>query len=99
MRHAWLLLALAAVSCGGGRRSPYVRITADDGRVYYADQDKALFIASQKFLTFRDLVTKEQVRLDEGTFLAQECPPREVEIRQREYLEDPSRPPRVRSQD
>ncbi|MGQ0615304.1 MAG: hypothetical protein ACT4PV_16355 [Planctomycetaceae bacterium] len=94
MRRLWLLPLLVAAACGGGGRSPFVRITADDGRVYYANQDKALFSTSRKFLTFRDLVTREQVMLDEGTFVAQECPVSEVEIRQREYLDNPAHPPR-----
>ena len=85
-----LLLLLAA--CGGAR-SPFARVTADDGRVYYTRMDISFHSASGGFLTFRDLVTREDVRLKNGTYTAGECPPQEVEYRQRVFLEDPTRVP------
>jgi len=96
MRIAALLLLLFGVgvsACGGGRRSPFVRVTADNGRVYYARWDMALHSPAGGFLTFKDLVTKEQVRLKNGTYVAKQCPESEVDIRQREYIEDPTHKP------
>jgi len=85
------LVLLAA--CFGKTRSPFVRIEAADGRVYYADTNKTIHSETGGFLTFRDLVTKEHVRLKNGTYEARECPRSEVEVRQLEYLDDPSKPP------
>lgn len=92
MRIAVLSLLLLA-ACGGGPRSSFVRITADNGRVYYARWDMALHSPAGGFLTFKDLVTKEQVRLKNGTYVAKGCPESEVDIRQREYIEDPTHKP------
>jgi len=92
MRRPLLLVLLLASACGGPR-SPYLRVTHDSGRVYYTRTDRALYIEKGGILTFRDLVTKEEVTLDGGTFVAQECPQTEVEIRQREYLDNPRRLP------
>jgi hypothetical protein len=91
-RLALLAPLLLAAACGGPR-SPYVRIMADDGRVYYTHEELALHSPSGGFLTFRDLVTREQVQLKNGTYRALECPPSEVDIRQREYLDDPTHKP------
>ena len=85
-----LLFLLAA--CGGAR-SPFARVTADDGRVYYTRMEISFYSESGGFLTFRDLVTKENVRLKNGTYVALECPPQEVEIRQREFIDDPAKVP------
>lgn len=87
-------LLLLAAACSRPQ-SPFVRIYAEDGRVYYARMDRALYTEAGGFLTFRDLVTKEQVRLPNGTYQALECPPDEVKQRQIEYLNDPTRPPRA----
>jgi len=96
MRSKALLLAVLALgACFGGPHSPYLRIYAENGRAYYARVDRALHSDSGGFLTFRDLVTKEQVRLRNGTYQALECPREEVKRRQIEYLNDPARPPRV----
>lgn len=94
MRIAALLLLLPLLgACSGGNRSPFVRITADNGRVYYARWDMALHSPAGGFLSFKDLVTKESVRLKNGTYVAKECPESEVDIRQREYIEDPTHKP------
>jgi hypothetical protein len=77
----------------GTTHSPFVRVTADSGRVYYTRVELSFHSESGGFLTFRDLVTKEDVRLKNGTYTALECPPEEVDVRQREYLDDPSRKP------
>lgn len=92
MRRVALAVLLAA-ACAGGPRSPYVRVVHESGRVYYAHVDKTLHLAKPGVLTFRDVVTREEVSLDDGTYRAQECPPEEVRIRQREYIENPSRLP------
>ncbi|MHC4548349.1 MAG: hypothetical protein ACYTEZ_06180 [Planctomycetota bacterium] len=84
---------LLVAACTGGERSPFVRVTAHDGRVYYARMDRALHSQAGGFLTFRDLVTKETVRLKNGTYVAEEVPPSEIAIRQQEYLDDPTRKP------
>ena len=94
MRAALLLPALLLSACASQEPpSPFVRVTADDGRVYYAEWDRALHSPSGGFLTFRDLVTGETVRLKNGTYRAAICPREEVRDRQVEYLEDPSRKP------
>lgn len=92
---ALLLPLLFAAACGGGPRSPFVRVMADDGRVYYADMDRALHSEHGGFLTFRDLVTGEEVRLKNGTYEAGVVPREEVKLRQLEYLRDPSHPPQA----
>jgi hypothetical protein len=73
--------------------SPFLRVTADDGRVYYTRSEYSLHSEAGGFLTFRDLVTHEDVRLKNGTYEAAECPPEEVDVRQRRYIDDPSRKP------
>lgn len=94
MRIAVLLLLLLPLgACGGGTRSPFVRITADNGRVYYARWDMVLHSPAGGFLSFKDLVTKEPVRLKNGSYVAKQCPESEVDVRQREYIEDPTHKP------
>lgn len=88
-----LCFLLLAAACTGGAESPFVRVTSDDGRVYYARMELSFYTEAGGFLTFKDLVTKEDVRLKNGTYTALECPPQEVEIRQREYIDDPTRVP------
>ena len=46
------------------------------------------------FLTFKDLVTREPVKLENGTYVALICPRSEIEIRQVEYLRDGAVPRR-----
>jgi hypothetical protein len=87
-------LLLFGVACSRPH-SPFVRVTADDGRVYYADTQKTIHSEGGGFLAFRDLVTRESVRLKNGTYRAEECPPGEVQVRQDEYIADPSRKPRA----
>ena len=89
------LLLPALLGCGGRPDSPFVRVMADDGRVYYAEWPKALKSNTGGFLTFRDLVTGEQVHLTDGSYVAKMCPRQEVMVRQDEYLNDPTRVPRI----
>jgi hypothetical protein len=93
MRIAVLFLLFLLGACGGGTRSPFVRITADNGRVYYARWDMVLHSPAGGFLSFQDLVTKEPVRLKNGTYVAKQCPESEVDVRQREFIEDPTKKP------
>ena len=90
-----LLLPLLLVAACSGSRSPFLRITSRDGRVYYARQDRALHSPAGGFLTFRDLITREQVRLKNGSYEAQSVPQQEVAIRQQEYIQNPERVPRA----
>jgi hypothetical protein len=87
-------IALLALACSAPRSS-YVRVVAEDGRLYYANMDKALHSPSGGFLAFRDLVTGESVQLKNGSYLAQTCPQEEVAAQQQAFLDDPTRPPRV----
>ena len=90
-----LLLLLAAACQKGKPPSPYLRVTADTGRVYYADQRTMFHSPTAGFLSFRDLVTNESVRLQEGTYRGQEVPFSEVERWRHRYMYNPSRRPRV----
>ena len=87
------LVFLFLAACSGGTRSPFARVTAEDGRVYYARMEISFYTESGGFLTFKDLITREDVRLKNGTYTALECPPEEVEVRQREFLDDPTKVP------
>ena len=93
MRPPHPLLFLLLLAACASTHSPFTRVTADDGRVYYVRMDFAFDSKTGGFLTFRDLVTREDVRLKNGTYTAGECPPQEVEFRQRVFLEDPTRVP------
>ncbi len=100
------LLAVATVACRSPEPpSPYVRITATDGRLYYAEHINTLHLSrgveegEPGYLTFRDLVTRETVKLQNGTYQANLVPVQEIEVRQREYLDNPDKPPRVQPGD
>ena len=85
---------LLAGACSRTPPSNFVRITdQQSGRVYYANTDRSIHSEAGGFLTFRDLVTKESVRLPNGTYAAEFCPREEVEIRQVEYLRNPDKKP------
>jgi len=88
-----LFLGLLLCAACATPRSGYIRVEADDGRVYYTQDNLKLYSPTGGFVTFRDLVTKEDVRLKNGTYRALDCPATEVEIRQREYINDPSHKP------
>jgi len=88
-------LLLAAGACMSAPRAPFVRITSDSGRIYYARYDRSFHSDSEGWVAFRDLVTGEHVRLADGTYTALECPRGEVALRQDEYLGNPRRVPRA----
>ncbi|MHC4931034.1 MAG: hypothetical protein ACYTGV_02445 [Planctomycetota bacterium] len=92
---ALFLAAPLLLSACGGQRSPFLRVTADSGRVYYTDMRQAYRSDTGGFLTFRDLVTREDVRLKNGTYHARECPQDEVQLRQMEYMDNPTKKPRI----
>ena len=103
---ALAFLAVALVACRTPEPpSPYVRITTADGRIYYAEHLNTLHLSKgveegePGFLTFRDLVTRETVKLQHGTYEANLVPVQEIEVRQREYLDNPDKPPRVQPGD
>ncbi len=87
--------ALLLTACTRQQTSGFVRITTENGRVYYADTERSIHSESGGFLAFRDLVTRESVKLKNGTYEAAFCPQQEVKVRQVEYLNDPTKPPRV----
>ena len=60
------LLALVLFACASKPKRYFVRVVQPDGRAYYTHTDKALYTESGGFVTFRDLVTKEDVRLVNG---------------------------------
>ncbi len=66
-----------------------------DGRAYYTHTNKALYTESGGFVTFRDLVTKENVRLVNGKYSAAACPQDEVDKAQVDYLENPRANPKA----
>jgi hypothetical protein len=90
----WPLLLVLAGCFGGREPSPYLRITTSTGRLHYAHADRTLYSESGGFVSFRDLVTRENVQLKNGTYYSEECALAEVDARQRAFLDDPTRPPR-----
>ena len=50
-------------------------------------------LAAGAAIAFRDLVTGENVKLRGGTYLVEECSRAEVEVRQLQWLEHPTRVP------
>ena len=70
-------------------------MTADGGRLYFADARIMLHSPTAGFLSFRDLVTNESVRLQEGTYRTEEVPFTEVELWRERYMYNPSRRPHV----
>jgi hypothetical protein len=87
------LLLLPLLAACASAHSPYSRVTADDGRAYYARVDLTFRSEAGGFLTFKDLVTKEDVKLKNGTYAEEECSSEEVEYFQRRYIEDPDKKP------
>jgi hypothetical protein len=85
-----LLLPLA---CGGSpKRTQYVRVVEPTGRAYYAETSHALYSEVGGFVTFRDLVTRDEVRLANGRYSATPCSEDEVAKAQTAFLQDPKKP-------
>ncbi len=89
---AVFLLLLAACNFKTPSANPYLRVTQNTGRLYYTKDSKTL-ITRTGYLAFRDLVTGESVKLRGGTYLVEECSRAEVEVRQLQWLEHPTRVP------
>lgn len=87
-------MALLLAACKAPQQqSPYMRVTVlKDGRLYYADARMSIFSDAGGFLSFRDLITGESVRLANGSFEAIPVPYDEVERRRNEYMYNPSKP-------
>ncbi|MHC4958964.1 MAG: hypothetical protein ACYTGN_11375 [Planctomycetota bacterium] len=85
------------LACGTNRPppSPYLRIAAHDGRLYFADRRNLFRSTEGGFLSFYDLVTNEKVRLAEGTYHSADVPYSEVERVRNDYMMQPSKLPRV----
>ena len=70
-------------------------ISLDDGRVYFANDHKALRTRTGLkageggFLMFKDAVTHEQVKLEHGTYIHRPCPTELLNQRQQEYIHNP----------
>jgi len=96
-----LALPLLAAACAGRQQSDggYLRVVAEDGRIYYARVESTFFSDTGGFVSFRDLVTREKVQLARGTFVARFVPQSEVATRQQEYLEPPHRVPMATDKD
>ena len=89
------LLALALLACGGRSKAYYVRVVEPDGRAYYVHTQDALYSESAGFVTFRDLVTREDVRLPNGRYSAEPCSEEEVSKAQVAYLGNPRKKPKA----
>ena len=97
MRRSTLLalpILFVAIACKGvGPPPPYLEITTDTGRLHYADTRNMLHSSAGGFLSFKDLVTGEQVRLAEGTYSPTAVPFDVVERARNDYMYNPSRLP------
>ena len=91
---AALLLTLAfAVGCGGSqKRTQYVRVVEPTGRAYYAETSYAMYSEAGGFVTFRDLVTRDTVKLTNGRYSATPCSEDEVATAQTQWLQNPKKP-------
>ena len=94
MRLALLLPVLLLPACKSPP-SPYLRITEDDGRLYYAARARTLHSDSGGFLAFKDLVTREAVRLKNGTYRSEDCTAADVDDAQQAFMADPTQKPRL----
>lgn len=88
-----VLLGLLLVACGGKRKHYYVRVVEPDGRAYYTHTTNALYSESGGFVTFKDLVTKEDVRLSNGKYSAEPISEDAVAAAQTTYLGNPKKKP------
>ena len=86
-----VLFLLAA--CGGRRRVEYVRVVEPNGRAYYTHTTNAIHSEAGGFLTFKDLVTKEDVRLSNGKYSAVPVSEDVVAAAQSAYLANPKKLP------
>jgi hypothetical protein len=95
---ALLVAAVALLLPGCFRKEPpppYLQLKVESGRLYYADSRTWMRSRSGGFLTFRDMVTGESVRLAEGSYEAVPVTYAEVERARDRYMYHPSQPPHV----
>ena len=74
---------------------PYLQLKVKSGRIYYADTRHMLQSPTGGFLTFKDMVTAESVRLPEGSYEPVPVPFSEIERARDRYMYNPSQPPHV----
>lgn len=92
---AALLPLLAA--CGPRRpQTPYVMIVHVSGRVYFSDLRNTLSSQTGGFVSFRDLVTNEPVRIQQGTYSTKETDWARIEEARKAYMYDSSKLPNVK---
>ena len=97
MRTRLLLAILIAGGCRSSLMGPeFIQIISlDDGRVYFANDHKALRTRTGLkegeggFIMFKDAVTHERVKLLHGTYIDRPCPPELLNQRQQEYIHNP----------
>ncbi len=77
-------------------QSPYVMIVHVTGRVYFGDLRNTLSSDTGGFVSFRDLVTAESVRLQAGSYTTRETDWARVEQARKAYMYNPSKPPNVK---
>jgi len=82
------------VGCGGSqKRAQYVRVVEPTGRAYYAETGRSMYSEAGGFVTFRDLVTRDEVKLTNGRYSATPCSEDEVANAQTTYLDNPRKMP------
>ena len=86
-----LLAAFLATGCGGSKRAQYLRVVEPDGRAYYAETSRAMYSEAGGFVTFKDLITSEKVRLTNGRYSATPCSEDEVAKAQTTWLQNPKK--------
>ena len=77
-------------------QSPYIMIVHISGRVYFGDLRNSLSSETGGFLSFRDMVTGESVRIQQGTFSTKETDWTRIEQARKAYMYNPSNPPNVK---
>jgi hypothetical protein len=87
-----VLLLIAACSAP---RTNFMRVIDIDGRVYYADGNKSLISQSGGFIMFTDMITREPIRLKNGTYTAIACAPAEIDRQQQVYMDSLGKPLRA----
>ncbi|MFQ5845262.1 MAG: hypothetical protein ACE5JG_09780 [Planctomycetota bacterium] len=90
---------LLAAGCAHSPLATDLRLTTRDGRINSARAACVLDSPAGGFISFRDLVTREQVRLPLRTYLVDFCEQAEVLDQQHAYIDDPDSVPRVRIPD
>lgn len=93
-KSALIPLLLLVAACASPRTN-FLRVIDIDGRVYYADGRKSLISQSGGFIMFTDVISREPIRLKNGTYSAIACAPTEVEHQQQAYMDSLGKPLRA----